>query len=223
MRWLVVIAGIAALVGLLFWQFPYAAQSSNDKFRVFYSSLLLVLLVGSAAARSRVNTPDTLKYLLAWICIIVVLVLAYSYRDVLTHNRLVAELVPQHVQVSADGTLSVRTAMDGHFHLVATVNGAQINFMVDTGASDIMLSRPDAERAGFAVQQLRYTRSYDTANGTVGGAPVKLHELKVGPVVMRGIDASINGGETDGSLLGMRFLRQFRSYRVEGDTLTLVP
>ena len=162
-----------------------------------------------------------LKYATVWIAIALLLVLGYSYRDVIMSSRLVAELMPSRPIVNAEGALVVRAGDNGHFFVDAEVNGAMVKFMIDTGASDIVLSPRDARRAGYALADLKYTRAYNTANGVVGGAPVMLDSLKVGPVEIRDIPASVNGAEMDGSLLGMTFLRQFREYRVEGNSLIL--
>ena len=47
--------------------------------------------------------------------------------------------------------------------------------------------------------------------------------MVVGPYTLNNVPASVNSAAMDMSLLGMSFLKQFREYRVTGDTLTLYP
>ena len=46
--------------------------------------------------------------------------------------------------------------------------------MIDTGASDVAITKEDAIRIGFDINKLRYTKFYSTANGTSASAPVML-------------------------------------------------
>lgn len=220
MRYLIPIGLLALLIVFLHRQFPYALSGEDAAMNLTYS-VVVVLLIGSSILANRERLPEMLKYATVWIAIALLLVLGYSYRDVIMSSRLVAELMPSRPIVNAEGALVVRAGDNGHFFVDAEVNGAMVKFMIDTGASDIVLSPRDARRAGYALADLKYTRAYNTANGVVGGAPVMLDSLKVGPVEIRDIPASVNGAEMDGSLLGMTFLRQFREYRVEGNSLIL--
>ncbi len=223
MRWAIVILGILVLLLFLKWQFPYAAEGRDAQMRILYLVTLLAC-IGSGVIYSR-HYPVSLmfKYAAIWGGIILLLVLGYSFRDGLSNNRLMAELVPHRAQITDNGAMSIRSGEDGHFHVEASVNGVPVRFMVDTGASDIVLSLRDAERIGFAVSTLNYSRIYHTANGTVKGAPVKIDSMDVGNIHLRDIFASVNGAEMDQSLLGMSFLKELKSYSVEGNTLTLVP
>ncbi len=222
MRFGIILAGILALVLLLKWQFPYAAAAPDQWLRVLYLGLLLVLIGGSWTMR-RANVGQSARYALIWFGIVMALVLAYSFRAELPYRRMMAELVPNRMQMTEAGELTVRAAQDGHFHIEAEVNGQPVDFMVDTGASDIVLSPRDAQRAGFEIDTLNYSRAYRTANGYGKGAPVRIDTLTVGPIVLRDLPASVNGADMDESLLGMAFLKELRSYSVEGDRLILKP
>jgi aspartyl protease family protein len=101
------------------------------------------------------------------------------------------------------------------------VNGVPINFMVDTGASHVVLTIPDARRIGFTANDLEFTQEFQSANGTVRAAPVKLRELRIGQFSLYGLEASVNGGPLPISLLGMSFLQRLRSYEVADGRLIL--
>ena len=113
--------------------------------------------------------------------------------------------VPTEAVVRGD-TLEVPVARDGHFYITGVVNGAKVLFVVDTGATDIVLSKPDAERAGLNPDTLNYFGSATTANGRVATAPVKLDSLSFGDITDTGVPAVVNGGALDTSLLGMSWL-----------------
>jgi aspartyl protease family protein len=103
----------------------------------------------------------------------------------------------------------------------AVVNGTPVTFLVDTGASDIVLRMADAERLGFQPATLRFTQRFATANGEVRGAPVMLREFRVGEFSLFDVPASVNEAPLRMSLLGMSFLRQLDGYGVENGRLVL--
>ena len=109
----------------------------------------------------------------------------------------------------------------GHFLVEAVVNGVPIDFLVDTGASHIVLSVQDARKLGFTANQLQFTQKFQSANGTVRGAPVELRELRIGQLRLFDLEASVNGGPLPISLLGMSFLQRLRSYEVASGRLIL--
>jgi clan AA aspartic protease (TIGR02281 family) len=109
----------------------------------------------------------------------------------------------------------------GHFLVEAVVNGVPIDFMVDTGASHIVLTQKDARKLGLTPASLQFTQEFRTANGTVRAAPVELRELRIGQFRLFDLEASVNGGPLPISLLGMSFLQRLSSYEVARGRLIL--
>ncbi|HEY7656577.1 MAG TPA: TIGR02281 family clan AA aspartic protease [Burkholderiales bacterium] len=109
----------------------------------------------------------------------------------------------------------------GHFTTVGVVNGVSLRFLVDTGATSVVLSSADARRAG--VNYLSGARSLtQTANGVVPVYAVKLDTLRVGDITVNNVDASIiEGDRLPIGLLGMSFLNRMEMKR-DGTTLTLI-
>jgi aspartyl protease family protein len=109
----------------------------------------------------------------------------------------------------------------GHFTTVGVVNGVSLQFLVDTGATSVVLSSADARRAG--VNYLGGTRVFtQTANGVVPVYSVKLDSLRIGEITLNNVDASvIEGDKLPIALLGMSFLNRMEMRR-EGTTLTLI-
>ena len=115
----------------------------------------------------------------------------------------------------------VEAGPHGHFVVEAEVNGVPLTFMVDTGASQIVLTLDDARQLGFLPHSLEFSQRFRTANGEVRGAPVRLRELRIGQFSLYDLDASVNEAPLAISLLGMSFLDRLDGYRVEDGRLIL--
>jgi clan AA aspartic protease (TIGR02281 family) len=124
---------------------------------------------------------------------------------------------------AADGALEevIRAGPHGHFLVEGMVDGVPVDFLIDTGASDIVLNLDDARRLGFREPDLEFTRRFETANGVVRGAPVTLRELRVGQLQLFVVQASVNEGALEVSLLGMSFLNELGGYEVADGRLIL--
>lgn len=116
------------------------------------------------------------------------------------------------------GASELERAPDGHFYAEARVNGASIRFMVDTGASVVMLTPADAQRAGIAVPAERALAA--GVGGTVAVAPVMIDRLAIGALEARSIQAAV-ADQLPVSLLGQNFLAQFDSVEIRGDRMVL--
>lgn len=216
---------VAGLVLFLALQFPDALTSRGEQIHLTQSLILVAVIGGAAIAHGRFRARQALRHAAIWVGLGAVLLLGYSFRGEFQAmgDRLMGELLPHRAQVSTGGDVAIRAGDHGHFVAEAMVNGINIRFLVDTGASEVVLSPRDAKRLGFNPATLSFNRIYQTANGTVTGAPVRLEEIRIGPIVVRDVRASVNGAEMKRSLLGMSFLGRLGGYRVEGNVLTLNP
>lgn len=214
---------IAAILGFMAWQYPYVLGREGVIGSLAYMALLFAFIGPSAFSRYRGKGTQLLQHLFLWAVIILVLVAGYAYRHELLQNRVIASLIPGQPRVQADGTVEFHASENGHFHIIAEIGGVPVEFLADTGASDIVLSPEDARRIGINPATLQYTRVYSTANGIGKGAPVHLPSLRVGSIVIYDIEASVNDAAMENSLLGMRFFRQLRGFSVENDRLILRP
>ncbi|MGX7952234.1 retropepsin-like aspartic protease family protein [Tsuneonella sp. HG249] len=126
-------------------------------------------------------------------------------------------------QTVSGGETQVSLSPDGHFWIQATINGETAPFLVDTGATLTAVSVPLAERAGLKPRTGGVPVRISTANGTVSAELTTIETLRFGNVKAGGLDAVIapNIGETN--VIGMNFLSRLKSWRVEGQTLILVP
>ncbi|MEL6599471.1 MAG: TIGR02281 family clan AA aspartic protease [Pseudomonadota bacterium] len=115
----------------------------------------------------------------------------------------------------------LRRQRDGHFYANLQVNGADITFVVDTGATSIVLTRADAARAGIDPGSLRYTGIAATANGPVRFAPVTLDRVLLEGSTDRDVAATVNDGRLETSLLGMSYLERYAELTISGDRMIL--
>lgn len=127
---------------------------------------------------------------------------------------------PMQSVVSAD-RIELPRAPDGHYYMTAEVSGVPVRFVVDTGASQIVLSQSDAERIGIDTGALAYLGRAYTANGEVRTAQVRLENMTVGPVRHDNLRAVVNEGDMGQSLLGMDYLQRFSSIEITGGRLVL--
>jgi aspartyl protease family protein len=116
------------------------------------------------------------------------------------------------VRSSAYGReMTIEPGRNGHFSVEAEVDGRQIDFMIDTGASVIALREQEASRLGIHPAQRDYTVSVATANGVVHGAPIELGVVEIGSLSVRNVTALVLPDDALGqNLLGMSFLSRVR-------------
>jgi aspartyl protease family protein len=221
--WFLVVAVVAGIV-MMAAHLGLGTFNDNDRtLQILYLCLMLAALSVGVAARLQARPGTTLSHLGTWFVIFAGLILIYSYRDEFAalRTRFVAELVPAEGQQTDPQSIVFPLSQDGHFHVNANVDGHDITFLVDTGASDIVLTPDDARAIGLDPDNLNYTNPAMTANGTVMGAPVQINRLQVGPIEVMEIPATVNRAPMPVSLLGMEFLRRLRSWSVEDGRLTL--
>ncbi len=222
--WLALVLGVTALAAFLVWRFPGALYSDYEWARLVYLVVLLVLVSSALLARGKLRLKGAANAAALWLAILAVLTLGYSYRQELgaIGGRVLGEFLP-HRGTLASGEIRFPAGRDGHFRIEALVNGTPVRFLVDTGASGIVLSPADASRIGFNPESLSFTGFAETANGTVRTAPVRLGSLEIGPIRLTGLTASVNRAAMRGSLLGMSFLERLESFEVRDGRLILRP
>ena len=184
-------------------------QDADDYARLFYLVLLGMFVASYFLYDQRQKMSQTLQQAAIWGVIFVFVIIGYGFKDVFMGQVFTSD--PQSI---SENTLALTRARDGHYYANVEVNGTMIEFVVDTGASDIVLTREDAIRVGIEPTSLRFSGRAETANGTVPVAQVWLENVRLGKFSESNVPASVNGGPMFGSLLGMSFLQ---NYRIEID------
>lgn len=177
---------------------------SDNWGRLVYLGLLLVAVGGYFVLEIRHRPGRTLQQAAIWGLIFLGTLAAVGLWSDIQKQVTVPEQA-----VMTDGRIEVPQAPDGHYYLTAEVNGKPVRFVVDTGASQIVLTKRAAERAGIDTADLAYVGQARTANGTVATAPVRLQSFDLGPIHDSNLRAVVNRGEMDTSLLGMTYLTRF--------------
>ena len=172
--------------------------------RVAYLGIILVALGGWVMVEFRQRMGQALRMALAWGLIFVGVMAGYGL-----WSDIRQDVMPRQM-VSDSGQVEVPRASDGHYYLTLTINGMAVPFMVDTGASGMVLSTEDAARLGIEADSLQFLGQAMTANGVVRTARVTLPEVELGPFRNTDFRAFVTEGEMPGSLLGMDYLGQFR-------------
>lgn len=126
-------------------------------------------------------------------------------------------------QVVQGGETRIPMAPDGHFWVEASVNGAPLRFMLDTGATLTAFSSQSAHAAGLQPRRGGIPVSVQTANGAVPAQLTTVERMEIGNIEAQGLDAVIVPHFGNMNVLGMNFLSRLGSWRVEGQTLIMVP
>ena len=221
------VASLAVLGGAL-WKlsemFPGQVSSDWDRYRLIQLVAILALVsAGFFFSRQR-KIGELVRNLTIWAAVTIVLLIGFAYRYELQDvgERVRAELIPG-APVVANGEVVITASENGHFYVFGNADGNEVKFLIDTGASEIVLSPADAARIGLDTRSLRFTFAAQTANGVGFGAPVTLESLAVGSIRLADVNVVVNQADMPESLLGMAFLRSLRSFEFRGDKLYLRP
>lgn len=131
---------------------------------------------------------------------------------------------PQQLAANARASGREAFAVDqrGHVETHAAIDGRDMQVLVDTGASAVILRESDARRAGYRFQQADFSVPVTTANGQTHFAAVTLREVELGSIRVRNVAALVGRDEELATnLLGMSFLSRLDSFRFEGRELIL--
>ena len=193
-------------------------MNENGPYLLYY--VMAAVFVGSSLFAMRLPLAKALKMLLAWVAIFGVAFLLFAFRGEFSSvgQRIRAEATGSPI---VDGeTVRVPVAEDGHFYVDAKLNGHDVRFMVDSGASVTTVSRGAAEAAGMDIGTRRAI--VNTANGPASVVQSSADRLEVGSIERTDFPVDVSEQE-DLNLLGMNFLRSLQSWRVEGNYLVLQP
>ncbi len=195
---------------------------SNTIMQILFFAILLWFIAKSFFSRK--SSQGSSSNIFIWFIIFAVLIIVYAFRFELEtlKDRVLAVLIPSYSWTNDEGQLVIARHKNGHFYLDAyTKNRAKIHFLVDTGASDIALTKDDARKLGFNLSKLKYTRTYNTANGPSAAAPVRIQQLTIGKKTFYNIEGHVTSGGLDISLLGMSLIEDFKDFKITQDMLLL--
>lgn len=191
-------------------------MDGDDTARVIYLVLMLSAIAGWALVEFRSRMGQALRMALAWGLIIVALMSGYGLWEGLNRDH------DRRDQAAVAGRIEVRRQVDGHFYLTLLVNDHPVEFLVDTGASGILLSPQAAAKIGIDPETLNFDGISQTANGEGRFASIRLETTELEGIRHTSLRAAVNQTDISQSLLGMDYLRLFRM-EISGDLLILTP
>ena len=107
----------------------------------------------------------------------------------------------------AGGAVELSGNHHGQFQAGGMINGRTVQFLIDTGASSVSMSRSQAARLGVDFRRFGKPAVSHTANGMVNCWVVLLDKVKVGPIVVSSVEATVRDLDDESPiLLGMSFL-----------------
>lgn len=181
-----------------------------------YLTLLALALIGWFLVENRASAGRVLQQAMAWFLIFIGTIAAVGL-----WNDVSSELVPRQAVIGDGSRIDVPQSPDGHYHLVLQLDGTAVDFVVDTGATNIVLSKADARRIGIDMESLTYASRAMTANGIVETARTVVGEIELGGHVDENVVVWVNRGDMSGSLLGMDYLERFARIEISDGRLIL--
>jgi aspartyl protease family protein len=184
-----------------------------------YILMAMMLVIGSLMAR-REPLAKMLTMALAWVAIFAAGFVLFTFRDNFgwVAQRLKAEAVGTPVEQGRETRIPM--SIDGHFWVTAKLNGKDVKFLVDSGATMTTIDRETALKAGVQVSPRR-DQFVRTGNGVIRVSSGRADELQVGGITRSDVGLQVADNE-DLNVLGMNFLSSLSRWGVEGRWLVLV-
>lgn len=184
-----------------------------------YLLMAAMLVIGTLMTR-REPAARQATTVISWVFIFAAGFVLLTFRDNFTWvaQRLKAEAIGTPVEQG--GETRVPMAIDGHFWVNASVNGHEVEFLVDSGATMTTIDRDTANDVGVPVSRRR-DEFVRTGNGIIRVSSGRANELTVGSIVRRNVGLQIADND-DLNVLGMNYLSSLSRWGVEGRWLILV-
>lgn len=199
-------------------------MDSDDTAYLAYAVLLLVVIASGLIAR-RLPVRQYARMIGVWIAIFAVAFVIMSFRPemAMMWERVRGELTGAPRQsMDGDGIRLVRQD-DGHFWLRAQINGSNVDFMVDSGATTTAINADIARTIGLTVDRRLPRVDLETANGRISVDVARVPAIRVGDYQIDDHEVVISDRFGDTNVVGMNFLDSFGSWSVTGDVMQLRP
>ncbi|MEL6464546.1 MAG: TIGR02281 family clan AA aspartic protease [Pseudomonadota bacterium] len=191
-------------------------MSGDSIAQLIYLGAFALVLGGGFLLTSKLKLGKTLQMAATW-----VLIFLGAIAVVGLWGDIQEDLLVNQTRFDEEGTITVPRSRDGHYYLTLDINGQPTDFIVDTGATDIVLNRADAQAVGLDPSNLNFLGRAATANGEVRTATVRLDTVAIGPHEDTNVPAVVNDGELGQSLLGMGYLQRWGRIEITGGEMTL--
>jgi aspartyl protease family protein len=165
-----------------------------------------------------------LKMFAGWVIIFLAAFVAFALRDDIVGfaNQVLDERRAESTGIQVGEELQIKQSLDGHFWVDAKLNGEDVRFLVDSGATTTSISGRTARRTGIEPRG-GIPAVVQTANGIVTVERARAERLEVGHIVREDLAVHISDGFGETNVLGMNFLSSLSGWGVERNRLILKP
>ena len=183
--------------------------------------IMAMVLVLSALMSRREPLAKMITMALAWIAIFAAGFVIFTFRDDLgwVAERLRSEATGAPVLQGEE--IRIPMAIDGHFWVDAKLNGQDVKFLVDSGATMTTIGSRTAARTGVPNSGAR-DQLVRTGAGVIRVSSARVDTLDIGTIHRENMAAHI-ADDDELNVLGMNFLSSLTRWGVEGRWLILVP
>lgn len=187
--------------------------------------MAVLVLVVSALMVRKVPIGQGLRMFAGWVMIFLAAFVAFTLKDdfIALGKRVIDETRGGGTVIVAEGkALRIRQSLDGHFWVKGTLNGEDVRFLVDSGATVTSISTDTAARAGIQTGN-GLPAVVRTANGLVQVRRGRAERVRIGTIERRNLAVHVSEAFGDMNVLGMNFLSSLSGWSVEGEWLVLTP
>ncbi len=186
-------------------------------------SLVALMMVASSLAARRLPLGQSLKMAMAWVGIFAFLFIIFSFRPEIkaVWQRVKSDIGGTSNQMAVGKAVVITRGDDGHFSVRATINGQAADFLIDSGATTTAITADTAKAANVDVDETGFPVVLDTANGQTTAKRATVKDLRIGDLKLVDHQAVVSESFGDTNVLGMNFLDSLKSWKVEGDRMTL--
>jgi aspartyl protease family protein len=195
---------------------------SQEWSNIIYVIILIVLLI-MGFSNKELSLKKFFEYAGLWIIIALVALILYSYRFEFfeVKDRVLSDLFPSKAINKNHQQLTINVSQDGHYYLSIKIKNLPVRFMIDTGASEVVIDKNLAIKLGYDLKNINYNKVFQTANGETYGASIYFDEVDVSGIKFYNIQGSITDSRLATPLLGMTFLKKFYKYEFYRNKLIL--
>ena len=199
-------------------------MNAEDGPSLIWGIVMVMLLVASLAAR-RIAAGQMAKMALAWIAIFAALFVVFSFRFELLSvwERVKSEFSGTAGQSYIGEAIAIKRQDDGHYWVRTQINGKDVDFMIDSGATTSAVNANTAAETELSLDSSGYPIFIETANGRVMAYRGVAQTFEIGPLQVADHKVVVSESFGDTNVLGMNFLDSMKSWKVENNVMTLQP
>ena len=197
---------------------------TQDGPSLIWGVVCVLLLVSSLAAR-RLPMGQVAKMALAWVAIFAAMFAIFSFRFEfhVIWERVKSDFAGTANQSVTGEAIEIKRDDDSHYWLQVELNGNPVRFMIDSGATTTAINPDTAAETKIEVDSDGYPVIIDTANGRITAKRGSVQVLQVGPHKLTDHHVVVSDSFGETNVLGMNFLDSMKSWKVEGNIMTLQP